>query len=197
MVELDETFSVLLNSSNEFVDVTQASTNVTITDDDTVRIGWNPTLYTVDEPDGAVSVCVEITGGEIARPITAFYSTADGTALGKSKAKLLSWLVSLCFSCVGQHDFTTASNMVVSFQLSSANERQCVEIQIEDDSILESTETFQVILNTTDRAVEIDFSTATINILDNDRKIKKLCGIISSRTDYYSIHVDRSSNWIQ
>lgn len=82
-VELDETFSVLLNSSsNEFVDVTQASSNVTITDDDTVRIGWTSTLYSTSEPNRAVTVCVEIISGEIARPITAFYSTVDGTALG-------------------------------------------------------------------------------------------------------------------
>ena len=82
-VELDETFSALLNSSsNEFVDVTQASSTVTITDDDTVSIGWTSTLYSASELDGAVSVCVNITGGEIARPITAFYSTVDGTALG-------------------------------------------------------------------------------------------------------------------
>ena len=83
MVEPDETFSALLGSSNEFVDITQASSTVTITDDDTVSIGWTSTLYTANEPDRAVSVCVEITGGVIARPITAFYSTMDGTALGK------------------------------------------------------------------------------------------------------------------
>jgi hypothetical protein len=73
---------------------------------------------------------------------------------------------------VGQQDFTPVSNRVVSFQPSLASEPQCNEIQIEDDSILESTENFQVILDTSDRAVEIDSSTANISILDNDRKIK-------------------------
>ena len=83
VVELDETFSALLSSSNEFVDITQASSTVTITDDDTVNVGWTSTSYTANEPDRAVSVCVEITSGVIARSITAFYSTMDGTALGK------------------------------------------------------------------------------------------------------------------
>ena len=83
MVELDETFSALVSSSNEFVDITQASSTITITDDDTVNVGWTSTLYTANETDRTVSVCVEITGGVIARPITAFYSTMDRTALGK------------------------------------------------------------------------------------------------------------------
>ena len=73
--------------------------------------------------------------------------------------------------CIGQQDFMTVSNRAVSFQPSSASEPHCSEIQIIDDNILESTENFQVILNSSDRAVEIDPSTADINILDNDRKI--------------------------
>ena len=73
---------------------------------------------------------------------------------------------------IGQQDFMTVSSRTVSFQPSSASELQCSEIQIIDDNILESTENFQVILNSSDRAVEIDPSTADINILDNDRKIK-------------------------
>lgn len=72
------------------MDVTQASSTVTITDDDTVSIGWTSTLYSASEPDRAVSVCVEITSGEIARPITAFYSTVDGTALG-NEAMFHAW----------------------------------------------------------------------------------------------------------
>lgn len=74
-------------------------------------------------------------------------------------------------TCTGGQDFTTVSNRVVSFQPSSSSEPQCREIQIEDDNILESTENFQVILDTSDRAVEIESSTAAANILDNDRKI--------------------------
>ena len=86
---------------------------------------------------------------------------------------------------IGQQDFTTVSNRVVSFQPSSASEPQCSEIPIEDDNILESTESFQVILDSSDRAAEINSSTATINILDNDRKIKIfLCGIIPSLIMY-------------
>lgn len=73
--------------------------------------------------------------------------------------------------CAGVQDFSTASSEVVSFQPSSADVPQCSEIQIVDDSILESTENLQIVLGTSDRAVEIVSSTATINILDNDGKI--------------------------
>ena len=192
IVELDETFSVLLSTSNEFADITQASTTVTIADDDTVSIGWTSTIYTSNEPDTAVSVCAEITDGVIARPVTAFYSTVDGTALGEQGTLLIiltiiSWLISsYTFSCKGQEDFTTVLNMVVNFQPSSTSVPQCRQIQIEDDSILENTENFQVILDTSDRAVEIDSSTATVNILDNDRKPKTVhtmsSGILSLNT---------------
>ena len=91
--------------------------------------------------------------------------------------------------CIGQQDFMTVSNRIVSFQPSSASEPQCSEIQIIDDNILESTENFQVILDSSDRAVEIDPSTADINILDNDRKIKFLCGIIPCITDLVQYYI--------
>lgn len=96
--------------------------------------------------------------------------------------------------CTGGQDFTTVSNGVVSFQPSSSSEPQCSEIPIEDDNTLESNENFQVILDTADRAVEINSSTADVNILDNDSKI------IIFYASYHHLllfHVYRSDHWIQ
>ena len=56
------------------------------------------------------------------------------------------------------------------FQPTSSNERQCSDIQISADDILENTESFLVILNTSDRAVLLSPSTATVQINDTDRK---------------------------
>ena len=172
IVELNETFSVFLSTSNEFVDITQASAVVTIIDDDTVRVGWTSTSYTSDEPDRAVTVCAELTSGAIVRSVSVHYSTMDGTAQGNLQMILHCSLlfVLLYISCTGPQDFTEVSNTEITFQPSSVSVPQCREIQIEDDNVLENNETFQVILATSDRAVDINLTTATVNILDDDRK---------------------------
>ena len=81
IVELNETFSVLIQVSQAFVDLTINSATVTIIDEDTVRIGWVPALYTTTE-SSTVLVCAEIIEGQFARPVSVTYSTMDGTALG-------------------------------------------------------------------------------------------------------------------
>lgn len=89
IVETNETFSVLLQVSStlNFVDAIINSANVTIIDDDTVRIGWKPAFYNTTE-SGTVTVCAEIIEGEIARPVSVFYSTVVGTAQGTNNLKL-------------------------------------------------------------------------------------------------------------
>ena len=82
VVETNETFSVLLTSPNDAVDIDQTSTTTTIIDDDTVMIHWSSTSYTFEEDSVAssTSVCAELIG-ELARPVTVHYSTSDTTAL--------------------------------------------------------------------------------------------------------------------
>lgn len=84
VVERNETFSVLLSTSNAALDITQNSAIVTIIDDDAVTIGWNTLSYEVDENDALVTVCTEIIQGEIDRPLIVFYSTLDGSALSNN-----------------------------------------------------------------------------------------------------------------
>ena len=83
IVELNETFSVLLTFSNTAVDIAQNSATVTIIDDDTVTITWNSPSYTFEEDGSSASVCAALIDGEIARAITVLFTTIDDTAQGK------------------------------------------------------------------------------------------------------------------
>lgn len=80
IVELDETFSVLLSTSNLAVNLIRDSASVLIRDNDMVTISWNPASYDITEDGSAARVCVQITEGEIDREVIVSYSTTDGTA---------------------------------------------------------------------------------------------------------------------
>ena len=82
IVEMNETFSVFLNSSNDAVDIAQNSATVTIIDDDTVSIGWNSSSYVFEEDSHSASVCAIIIDGEIARAVTVLFKTVNDTARG-------------------------------------------------------------------------------------------------------------------
>lgn len=81
-VEVNETFSVLLASSNAAVDIAKNSATVTVIDDDTLTIGWSSLSYTAVEDSASATVCTQIIDGEIARPITIFFTTVDNTTQG-------------------------------------------------------------------------------------------------------------------
>ena len=80
IVERDETFSVLLSSSNNAVDITLNSATITIIDNDMVTIGWRFVPDEFDESGASATVCAEIVEGDIARQVTVVYSTMDNTA---------------------------------------------------------------------------------------------------------------------
>lgn len=83
VVEVNETFSVLLAASSSAVDVAPSLATVTIIDDDRVTIGWSSLAYELDENGpSTATICAEIIEGEIARQITAVYSTMDDTTQG-------------------------------------------------------------------------------------------------------------------
>ena len=82
-VEQNETFSVLLTTSNSAVEISLSSATVTIIDNDTVTIGWSSASFQFDENGPFATVCAEILQGDIARRISVFYSTMDDTTQGK------------------------------------------------------------------------------------------------------------------
>ena len=53
-----------------------------------VRIGFNPTTYSVHEDQGSVSVAASLISGILARDVIVSLQTLNGTAVGK----LDSWL---------------------------------------------------------------------------------------------------------
>ena len=89
-VERNETLSVRLlttSSDSGFINFDQDTTTVTIRDDDTVLIGWDPVLYTPNEEEGSVSVCARIMQGQeqLDRDVFVTYATVDGTAQGNNR----------------------------------------------------------------------------------------------------------------
>lgn len=84
IVERNETFSVLLTSSNSAIEISPSSAMVTIIDDDTVVIGWSSLSFEFDENGRFATVCAEIMQGEIARGVSVFFSTMDDTTQGKN-----------------------------------------------------------------------------------------------------------------
>ena len=86
IVELDESFSVLLSTSNPAVNLIRDSASVSVRDNDTVTISWSPASYEVLEDGRAATVCAQITEGEIDRQVIVSYSTRDGTAQGNNKS---------------------------------------------------------------------------------------------------------------
>lgn len=83
IVEQNETFSVLLTSSNSATEISPSSATVTINDDDTVVIGWSSVSFEFDESGPFATVCAEIVQGEIARRVSVFFLTIDDTTQGK------------------------------------------------------------------------------------------------------------------
>ena len=50
----------------------------------------------------------------------------------------------------------------------TSNQPLCVDVTINDDIVLENTETFQIRVSSSDPDVSLDISTALVSILDND-----------------------------
>ncbi len=103
VVELNETFSVTLDSNDDAVLLGLSSANVTITDDDGrlnvethkdsgtdllyfysvgVIIGLEMVLYSAQEEDGQITVCAELINGALERVVLVNVTTADSSAQG-------------------------------------------------------------------------------------------------------------------
>ena len=65
-------------------------------------------------------------------------------------------------------DFSAISSLELTFQ--AVTTERCIEITIRDDTILESSETFSVQLDTIDQNVTLTSTPATVTIEDNDSK---------------------------
>ena len=71
---------------------------------------------------------------------------------------------------VGSDDYTSVSSMELTFRPAIATEPRCGDIQITNEDVLEDDESFDVILFSSDNAVVINPSTATVTIRNDDSK---------------------------
>ena len=134
--------------------------------------------YTVGENDGSVSVCIDISGADLERNVTVFLSTEgfdatcellfgvinnmqeqeNGVLHNQFSSSYLPFLVA-------PNDYTAVTSQPVTF--SSAPSQMCVSITIINDFMIEPNELFNVVLESTDPAVQLTMAFASVTILDS------------------------------
>ncbi len=141
ILEGNETFQITFTSSNSLVDASVVSSG-TITDNDV-------TVVTVDEitiTEGANAIFTLTLSDEVVGGFDLDYSLLAATATANV-------------------DYTDASGQV-SF-IGTAGEQQTVEVTITDDAIVETSETFSLVLSSANIAITPDSETLA-TITDND-----------------------------
>ena len=153
-----------------------------------VTISLQQHEYTVDEDEGTVHVCAEITG-ETERNVTVYLHVEEYTALGMC---MYIWTHTKCNLTSANHSIPmptadvdyTASEVTTLLFLPGDATPQCAYITILDDTILEYTEHFSVHLDTTDDDVKFGYKYATVNITDDDCKF---CNVTVKVSRYCTI----------
>ena len=155
-LENDETFTLTLDIGTGYTVGTQASTTVTINDEDSVTIELAESSYTVLEDD-TLNVVVTFTSNPSSAdiPITFTLTPTDGTATGNSNG-----------TGAGIDYDNDAVNAILGAGAGSTG----ITFAINDDTDQEVDETFTLALSTTQARVSVGTrSQATVTIADNDR----------------------------
>ena len=149
-LEDDETFSLLLTSTDNAVVLGVNITSVTIIDDDIVTLELQPSHLIVSESTQQVYVTVELTGSR-EREVSLMLETTDGSA----------------YSLTG--DYMSFSEKLV-FPPSSANgSTLSVNIIIIDDLLVEEVEYFTIHASSMDAAINYTGrNSTTFHIEDDD-----------------------------
>ena len=163
---------------------------------------FEQSMIAVNESVGRAQVCVvcsELPEREIVISLNEQTGTAQGTIITHHQTF---FLYTLNYSSNSSYtnsefistaaDFVLVSNStVIMFQSGLTSDTQCVDIEIVNDNILESSEFFNIILSSADPDVAIENSMASIVILDDDGNImpgnnhKYLCIKFNSHALYY------------
>ncbi|XP_064397052.1 sushi, von Willebrand factor type A, EGF and pentraxin domain-containing protein 1-like isoform X2 [Halichondria panicea] len=140
ILEGTEFFFISVSSDDSSVEIPPLAT-VSITNDDTVVIGFNQTSYsTIEGIPG--KMCVVIVSGSIARSVSFIVTQTGGTASGD--------------------DYIPGP---LTGSITVADEPVCVNLPLNNDSIVEDTETVLLTVNSADSPTT---ATTTLNILDDD-----------------------------
>ena len=131
------------------------------------------TSYTVSEGNqSSLSVCVLVLGGQLARSVPVLLLTSSGSATGMQSNPTYSSNytirnVIVMFNQPSDGDDFLGGSFDRSVDTSNSG-MLCISISIIDDTVVEEAEGFTVNVSTTDTAVAISPSSATVVIIDND-----------------------------
>ena len=133
-----------------------------------VTISLEQSAYSVSESQGMVEVCANVTQGMLApgHSVSVQLSTVEGTAGRCSRRHILNHLN--VFSLSAEDLDYSSVNSSLSFSASTT--RQCVDITILADGLVEPDELFSVNLTPLSPAVILGTSMATVTITDSDSK---------------------------
>jgi hypothetical protein len=150
VLEDDESLNLFLSLPRPLNNVAFAQRNavVHITDNDVVGVGFMQSVYTASEHDMSAMVCVAVKQGSLGIFVNLSLTTHNASAQGVL-------------------DFT---GLMSTVNLTPTVTQQCVSVMIEDDSVLEETESLTVSLSLTGApdGVQLSEQTATIVITNDD-----------------------------
>jgi hypothetical protein len=147
VLENDEDFLVELTTPEPDVNLMPDIGVITIEDTSEIVIGFEETIYRVNESAGTQLVCVALIRGNIAKQVDVLFTSGDpGTATGGT-------------------DYGAGS---INLPFNSTTPRVCVDIAIADDNIVENTENFTVTLNTDEPRVILQPDRGEVIISDDD-----------------------------
>ena len=115
-----------------------------------VTIGFEQTLYQVNETSGRVTIFVAIIDGSLARPVEVTFFSTNGSA-----------------TSTAPRDYRGLGN--IPLQFTNTTRRLPIRIDIVNDNILENTENFFGNLRTSDVSVDLSPRQTEIQILEEPR----------------------------
>ena len=142
-----------------------------------MEITLQQTAYTTSENNGTITVCAQISSGNLETEVGINLTTVDDTATSAGYQIYIYYFTRIRYITNNYFsdpaDFL-ATDVQLSFsEGSSVGNLTCTDIQILNDTILESVETFEVLLKAVDANVTMlpaIASKATVVILDSDGK---------------------------
>ena len=156
-VESDESFLLIVNSTDAAVTVNLPVATVIITDDDQAMIAFQQTQYTASEGIRQLSLAIELTGS-LERNATIMVESRDGTAF------------------VHSGDYTAVTETLIFPSGSVSGSALILVIDIGDDRIVEEEEYFIILVTSVDDGILIDETkkNTSIFIEDDDCKMNQL-----------------------
>ena len=143
----EEFCAVLFPVGGDPDDPSNPKTTITITDDDRVTIGFEMEMYSAREDQGSLEVCAVIMEGGLATQVVVSLTTQDGSA----------------------EDPDDYTSLTAQLSFNENTDRQCVNISLTNDDILENVEEFEAILEVGNNVpVNLSPERAVVTITDDD-----------------------------